>query len=260
MRVEGTAPAAVTPGLEARIAPASAAPGDCPRCRSASRPGRLTLRYLFARVREETVGSERGFALTLWTLLVAPRRVVEAFLHDADRRYFGPVKYFLVATAISILLMPTLPLFDGAIASMLQKQGLASASVAQAWVADWNGVLYAPLLVMLALTTRVFFRASGLNLAEHLVIATYAWSQMVLISALAFGLAALLKQFGIRGAWLLPLVFAATVYWFWYAAQVFRLRGIGDALRCLIIVPFALMLYFIAMLGVVALGQKLFAG
>ena len=233
---------------------------DCPRCQSTPRPGRLTLRYLLARVREETIGSERGFALTLWTLLIAPQRVVDAFLRDADRRYFGPVKYFLVATAISILLMPTLPLFDGAIASMLQKEGIASASAASAWIADWNGVLYAPLLVMIAITTRVFFRAKGLNLAEHLVVATYAWSQMVLISTLAFGVVYVLKAVGIRGAWLLPLVFGSTVYWFWYAAQVFRLHGVGDALRCLIIVPFAMLLYFIVMLVVVTLWQKLFVG
>jgi hypothetical protein len=236
------------------------AAADCPRCQSSPRPGRLTLRYLLARVREETIGSERGFVLTLWTLLVAPQRVVDAFLRDADRRYFGPIKYFLVATAISILLMPTLPLFDGAIASMLQKEGVASASAASAWIADWNGVLYAPLLVVIAITTRVFFRAKGLNLAEHLVVATYAWSQMVLISTLAFGLVYLLKTVDIRGAWLLPLVFASTAYWFWYAARVFRLRGVGDALRCLIIVPCAMLLYFVAMLVAVTLWQRLFVG
>jgi hypothetical protein len=248
------------PSVPASNPSAPCATADCPRCHSSPRPARLTLRYLFARVREETIGSERGFALTLWTLLVAPQRVVDAFLHDADRCYFGPVKYFLVATAISILLMPNLPLFDGAIVQLLQKEGVASEAVASAWVADWNGVLYAPLLVMLAITTRLFFRAKGLNLAEHLVVATYAWSQMMLVSTLAFGIVSLLKAVDIRGLWLLPLMFASTGYWLWYAAKVLRLRGVPDALRCLITLPFAILFYFIAIIVLVQLWQAIAVG
>jgi hypothetical protein len=229
------------------------APIDCPRCHATPRPARLTLRYLFARLREETIGSERGLALTAWRLLVAPRAVVEAYLHGDDRRYFGPVKYFLVATALSILLMPNLPLLDSAIAETLAKNALVAPAAAQDWVADWNGLLYAPLLLMLALATRVFFRDRGWNLAEHLVVATYGWSQMVVVATVALGIVAVLKAFGLRGLWLLPLLFASAAYWFWYCRAVFRIRRLADWARCFVCVPFAMLCYLVAMLIVVGL-------
>ena len=221
---------------------------DCPRCHASARPERLSLRYLLARVREEAFGSERGFARTVWALFAAPQRVVAAFLHDTDRRYFGPIKYFLVATALSILLMPMVPLFDGMIANALERDRVFATGVAAAWVAEWNGLLYAPLLVMLAVTTRLLFRARGLNLAEHLVVATYAWAQMLLVSMLAFGLASALKSVGIKGAWLLPLLLASTAYWCWFAVRVFAVRHWADAVRTLITLPTALVFYFFAIL------------
>jgi hypothetical protein len=101
---------------------------------------------------------------------------------------------------------------------------------------------------MLAVTTRLLFRARGLNLAEHLVVATYAWAQMLLVSMLAFGLASALKSVGIKGAWLLPLLLASTAYWCWFAVRVFAVRHWADAVRTLITLPTALVFYFFAIL------------
>jgi hypothetical protein len=228
---------------------ASPAP-PCPHCRAQQRSGRLTVRYLAHRAREELVGRERGLLATFWHLLLQPRRVVDAFLAADPPRYYSPIKYFLVATAVSLLFTPNAPMFDGFVAHMLSKQGLATAENARQWVEDWNSLLYIPLMLFLALAMRLFFRARELNLAEHLVIATYGWSQMLLIGTLSFLFASALKQVGIKGVWLLPLLFMSTAYWIWFCGQVLRIRSLADWTRCLAAVPGALFMFMVTLLGI----------
>lgn len=216
---------------------------SCDRCGTHLRPPRLTLRYMATRVREEVFGLERGLLRTLWHLLAAPRRVTEAFLLASDRRYFGPFKLFLVATATSLLLMPTGPLLDGMLVTAISRSARLAPEQVAAWVADWNALLYAPLMLLLALSTRMFFRASKLNLAEHVVIAAYGWSQLLLVSTAAMLAAAGFKSIGIRGVWLLPLLFLPAFYWFWFCGSVFRIRSFADWVRCFASLPFAVIGY-----------------
>jgi len=229
----------------------------CPHCRAHQRGDRLTLRYLLRRAQDELVGLERGLLVTFWHLLVRPRHVVETFLTGAPPRYYSPIKYFLVATAMSLLLMPGAPMFDGFVAHMLSKRGLTTPEGAQQWVENWNSLLYIPLMVFLALAMRWFFRVRGLNLAEHLVIVTYAWSQMLVITTLAFGVVGALKAVGIKGAVLLPLLFLSTGYWFWFCGSVLRLRSLADWLRCLAAVPGAWLMFLTLLLGAATLIQPL---
>lgn len=228
----------------------------CPRCRASRREGRLSLGYLARRLREDVFGLERGLLPTVWDLLRRPRDVVEAFLRGDEPRYYGPIKYFLVATAASLLLMPGLPLFDASLAGMLGKEVFTSPEAATRWVEDWNALLYTPLMVMLALSTRAFFRAAGLNLAEHLVMATYAWSQMLLISTAVLLLVVATKQLGMTGAWRVPLLLAPVAYWFWFCGQVLRIRRLADWLRCLVAVPTAWLAYLVMVLAL-ASGVRL---
>jgi len=137
------------------------------------RPERLSVRYMLHRIREDVFGSERGLLLTIWHLLVAPQQVAQAFIRGDDLRYYGPVKFFIVAIAASILLMPAMPFLDGVIAQFISSKQLMTREAALAFVADWNSLLNAPLLFMLAGITRYFFRDRGYNYAEHLVVAAY---------------------------------------------------------------------------------------
>lgn len=193
----------------------------CPRCQATPRPARLTMAYMLHRIREDVFGSERGLVPTFWHLLVAPQRVALGFVRGDDLRYYGPVKYFLVVLATSLLMATTQPIFDGLIANQLAQEKLMDKAEATAFVAEWNGLLYAPMLFVLALVTRYFFRASGHNYAEHLVITAYGWSQMLLLNALVFGLVSALKSMGLRGAILLPLLLVPPAYWLWYCHQVY---------------------------------------
>lgn len=218
----------------------------CPRCQVTPRPARLTMTYMLHRIREDVFGSERGLVPTFWHLLVAPQRVALGFVRGDDLRYYGPVKYFLFALAVSLLMATSQSMFDGLIANQIARHNLLVEAEARAFIDQWNALIYAPMLFALALVTRYFFRASGLNYAEHLVIAAYGWSQMLLLGVLAFGLVSAFKAMGLRGIILLPLLLLPPAYWLWYCQQVYaqpRLAGMVRALTglCAAMVGFLLM-------------------
>jgi hypothetical protein len=243
----GTAPAA---------APAAA---SCPGCGTPSREGRLTLRWLLHRARADVAGLERGLLPTVWHLLVAPRRVVEAYLQGAPARYYGPFKFFLIATAATLLLMPDAPFFDQGLSRLLAKRLAIPSEQALGFVHAWNALLYAPMVALLALAMRGFFRARGLNYAEHLVLALYGWSQMLLLGTFSLLAAAGLKSLGIRGLVLLPLLLLAPVYWLWFVGHALRLRDAADWLRAIAALPGAFALFLLGMTLAVQIAAPLLA-
>ena len=147
-------------------------------------------------------GTERGLFLTIWHLFTKPQQVTSAFITGDSLRYYSPIKYFIVMFALSIFISSSSAFLDGSIAMFITNKGLASKEVAQAFVADWNALLYLPLVLILALATRGFFREAGLNYAEHLVVAAYGWSQMVLLGAVIYLVVKFFKWVGLPGAWL----------------------------------------------------------
>lgn len=235
----------------------TAQPGPCPRCQATPRPPRLTMVYMLHRIREDVFGSERGLLPTIWHLFVAPQRVALGFVRGDDLRYYGPVKYFIVALAVSLLLASSQPMFDGMIAQLAAKEGLMDKAAAAAFIADWNALLYAPLLFLLALFTRYFFRHGGHNYAEHLVIAAYGWSQFLLLGVLTMALATAFKAVGLRGAILLPLLLGPVIYWLWYCHRVFAQRGPVGALRAFASLCAAMVAFLFLLIGVVQIAARL---
>lgn len=223
----------------------------CPKCQARQRPSRLTIGYMLHRIREEVFGTERGLFLTLWHLLVAPQRVALGFIRGDDLRYYGPVGFFFLSLAASLLLATSQPVVDGQVAQLIAKNGLMDKASAAAWIADWNSLIYAPLVFLLASSTRYFFRSGGYNYAEHLVIAAYGWSQCLLLSMLTMAIAAAFKAADIRGAVLLPLILLPFAYWLWFCRCVFAERGLMSVLRGFASLLLAMVLFLFLLIFVV---------
>lgn len=217
----------------------------CGTCNARQRPERLSLSYMLHRLREDVFGTERGLFLTLWHLFTQPQSVTSAFIKGEPLRYYSPVKYFIVMFALSLFAASNAPFFDAAIAHLIAKEGLLEIKPAQAFVAEWNALIYLPLVLILAAATRGFFRASGFNYAEHLVIAAYGWSQMVLLSSVVFLLLSFFKWLELKGGWLVIFMPVPLVYWIWFCRAVFSQRHLAGTVRGFVTVPFALASFMI---------------
>lgn len=159
--------------------------------------------------------------------------------------------------ALSIFASSSSAFFDGSIATFIANKGLASKEVAQAFVADWNALLYLPLVLILALATRGFFREAGLNYAEHLVVAAYGWSQMVLLGAVIYLVVKFFKWVGLPGTWLFIFLMMPLMYWFWYCHAVFSQKNLAGWLRAFVTAPVALVCYMFLLSAVVAIIKTL---
>lgn len=229
----------------------------CGTCNARQRPDRLSLTYMLHRLREDVFGTERGLFLTIWHLFVKPQQVTSAFIKGDSLRYYSPIKYFIVMFALSIFASSSSAFFDGSIATFIANKGLASKEVAQAFVADWNALLYLPLVLILALATRGFFREAGLNYAEHLVVAAYGWSQMVLLGAVIYLVVKFFKWVGLPGTWLFIFLMMPLMYWFWYCHAVFSQKNLAGWLRAFVTAPVALVCYMFLLSAVVAIIKTL---
>jgi hypothetical protein len=214
---------------------------------------RLSLGYLARRTRHEVFDLDRGLLGTFRDLLWRPARVTSAFIEGHPARYYSPARYFLIVIALTVLIGSTrAPVLDEGMIRVFQGSGLfADRDHAAAWVADWNALLYTPLMLCLALSLRYFFRARGLNLAEQLVIATYGWSQLLLVGLLSLWLGRGARELGLPPLGTVITLLAPTAWWLYYCAQALRLRSVFDWVRAITAPVAALALY----LGMVAVAM-----
>ncbi len=227
-------------------------PSRCETCNARQRPGRLSLTYMMHRLKEDVFGTERGLLLTIWHLFARPQQVTSAFISGDSLRYYSPMKYFVVMFALSLLISRGASLFDTILIKELVENRIFSQETGQAVFTDWNTAIYLPLVLILAIATRGFFRHSGLNFAEHLVITTYGSAHIVLINTVAFQVLFAMKWFGFRGAWLIIFMLIAPAYWFWYCSAVFSQRNLVGWLRAFVTLPFAYVSFLFLFLAVVA--------
>ncbi len=224
---------------------------DCPQC-GIRRRDRLTLGYLAARTRQELLDLDRGLLATFWQLLWQPQRVTQAFIVGQPARYYSPARYFVIVIALSLLIgEASAPVLDEGMIRVLQGGLLADRASAAAWVSDWNALLYTPLMFCLALCLRYFFRARALNLAEQLVIATYGWSQLLLVGLAALWLGRGLRELGLPSINAVVTLALPPVWWLFYCARVLRLSSLFDWVRA-ITVPVAALALFMTLLATAA--------
>ncbi|MCK7594909.1 DUF3667 domain-containing protein [Pseudomarimonas salicorniae] len=227
-----------------------------PRSDPSRRGERLTLAYLARRTRQELLDLDRGLLGTAWDLLWRPGQVTTAFIEGRLTRYYSPARYFVIITAVTVLVgAANAPLLDEGMIRVLQGRLSLEREVAASWVADWNAVLYAPLMLCLALCQRYFFRERALNLAEHLVIATYGWSQLLAVGLAALWIGQGLRELGLQPGAVTLTLLVPPAWWLYYCAGALRLRSAFDWIRAPVVLISALVLF----LAVMALGAGLAA-
>jgi len=233
----------------------------CENCGVRKRPERLTLAYMLLRLKDDIFGIERGLIQTILHLFVKPAEVTLGFITGNNLRYYSPIKYLIVAATISLFLSRDTPFLDHTIVAFLVNKKLGDTAQVSAFVQNWNTLLYAPMIFFLALSTRIFFRDARLNYAEHLVVATYGWSQLLLIGVVMTLILKLCWLLGIKGSGLFFLLLMPPAYWFWYCTTIFKQHHLGGWMRAFIILPFTITAYlflFIASVSIYMITMKMF--
>lgn len=153
----------------------------CLNCGALLSKGRLSTKEVFKELFEVILIWNKDFFKTFLHLLISPDRVISFYIRGGRNRYVNPMLYllfsFFLLLLFSSLLDKELFFIDsmkgavGGIDSANESGTLNEDSVDK--LKRYSKLLYFLILPVVALVTKIIFRSSNFNFAEHLSVNAY---------------------------------------------------------------------------------------
>lgn len=225
----------------------------CSHCGQRRLQGRLTVRSAAQELLGQLLGWESGFFHTVLELWRRPGNVIRGYIAGHRRPYTGPFKYLAIWIAAFAILFALVDFDDYApperVLDTSEIAALGLPSELPTWVHDfdrqvrrYSNLVYLITLPMVAGVTRVVFRRSGFNYAEHVVFNAYvaAQSSMLLLVFVLVSLSWLSAR--TYFLWVVSQLALGLVYFTWAAVGCFRTSVIGAVWRslCVLVANFVL--------------------
>lgn len=160
----------------------------CGQCGQKVIQRRITMRALFDDIFSQISNLDKGLIYTFWMLFKNPRQVVLDYLAGKTIKYSSPFKYLIFWTAVSALIYIGFGFYDQQAEGMASIMASNESQMANEFSSLYNdlmkqnfqlvSILYIPFF---AIFTRLFFKKSGLNYAEHLVANAYFSAQASIV-------------------------------------------------------------------------------
>jgi hypothetical protein len=230
----------------------------CHLCGQAFAQGRLSLRRIAGLIVAEATDLDRSLLLTVRRMTVAPGNVIREYVAGRRQRYLSPLKYLVMGVALSLLVWTLLggdlvAAMKAMVARSFDSYTFLSPAERQrlaAWQIDFVIPYQAQISVFLclpfALLTRLFFRKSGYNLAEHLVFALFASAQVYIVDSVVMLALIGLKRSVETHTLVTCLIFGAV---FVQAALGFFGPRFGTAVKALVALILSYCLLFVGLMA-----------
>jgi hypothetical protein len=156
----------------------------CAECGQRTHSGRFELRRLAATAADEILRFDRGLLLTAVDLTRRPGAMLHEYLSGRTRPWTDPLKYLLIMVAFATLTYTWSGIFRLLLPATTPDGGELSASqtmVLETFTRYFN-VILAFGVPFMAIGSRLVFRRSGFNMAEHLIVNLYAYGHICLLS------------------------------------------------------------------------------
>lgn len=252
---------------QASAAPAAVAAGECtncglPRegefcagCGQRAVRGRLTLRGIAQQVARDVLNLDRGILFTALELTRRPGDAIRDYVEGKRVRYAGPVKYFILALAVTTFATTQLGAMNdvaGGLVEGMKDAAPVTAEQASRFMSQWMTLFLALGVPFTAAVTRRLFSRAGMTYAEHLVLNLYAYGHQSLALALTLLAAAALPRWenGLVSAWIV----VASVYFGWACTRFFRMRARWAVPLGVLGMAVGLVLYLLAVSFVIGVG------
>lgn len=169
----------------------------CGQCGQKVIQRRITMRAIFDDIFSQISNVDHGLIYTFLMLFKKPDQVVLDYLVGKTIKYSSPFKYLIFWTAVSALIYIGFGFYDQQAAVTANFMASNESQKANEFASLYNdlmkqnfqlvSILYIPFF---AIFTRLFFKKSGLNYAEHLVANAYfsAQASIVFMPILLFNL------------------------------------------------------------------------
>ena len=148
----------------------------CPNCGQNSHEHRINAQYFLHDIPHSVFHVDAGFFFTLKSLFTKPGLLVENFLEGKRIRYFSPIGFVMVMTALSTLLVKIL---DWSKAKFLQHfHPEAVIHQNHNFFEHYFSVFIFLMIPFAAVVTNLFFIRQKYNFWEHFLVNTYLAAQL----------------------------------------------------------------------------------
>ncbi|GAB3919910.1 hypothetical protein GCM10028827_00730 [Mucilaginibacter myungsuensis] len=167
---------------------------------------------------------EKGILYTVWELLVRPGRNVKEFITDNRSRLVKPIIFIIITSLVYSTISHFFHVGEGYVS--YQGQATSSAAKMFAWVEGHYGYSNIMMGIFIALWLQLFFRRSGYNFFEILILLCFAMGMGMLIFALFVIAEALLKIPAMQIAAVIGIAYCT-----WAIGQFFNAKKISAYLK-----------------------------
>jgi len=223
---------------------------------------RFTFKKLFSEI-ISAFNVERGLIYTIKMMFLDPGGAVRSYLYEGRHRFFPPVRFLLISSAVSILFL--LAVSESSFVQAFQSGFMDGAKLNEGdettkkTLEIFNNVFenYFNLIIWMqipvfGLFTYFLFRKSVYNYAEHLIVLTYITSVINLLSIVSYALMALSSSAG----FLIFSLISSLIYNIYFFKEFFQ-RSWGNAIyKSLIVYTIGSIVY----LGIVVVLVTLYMG
>jgi hypothetical protein len=205
----------------------------CPNCSQKANTHRFTIAHFGHEFLHALTHTDKGILFLMKELFVRPGKTALAYNAGRRKRYFNPITYLLIMLAVQIFAGQKTKIYDAYIdqteqfvnriaksdQQVKEKAGkaLQGAKVEQKKVLENNKIVTFVLLPILALITWLFFRRSGHNYAENIVLNVMILAQQYLIFILMCVI-----PFMIIPSILMPMMYLYLLVGFIYSFYAYR--------------------------------------
>ena len=160
----------------------------CHACGQKAQIPRITVKNTIHKLFESITNVEKGFWHTFLRLFSKPAEVIKGFIGGNTKRYYNPIRYFLIWVGLSTLIMITLGVYDNQTSSMNDLMGISDDPeqlkrqlALQKQIKKFLNFIPLFQIPFLSLISFWLFRKHGFNYAEHLTKYCYLFAQVSII-------------------------------------------------------------------------------
>jgi hypothetical protein len=173
----------------------------CPTCSQKADTHRLTLRHFAHEATHAVTHTDKGVLLLIKAMFTRPGHVAREYIEGKRKRYFNPITFILIMMAIQVFATKHTD-FYGKFSQQMQKmyegiaklnpqknakgneyfnQRMKEADKQMAFANDNNKLINFIFIPFLSLLTWLFFKKSGFNYTENLILNVLIGGQMVVL-------------------------------------------------------------------------------
>lgn len=154
----------------------------CPNCGQKAIAGRLDIKHILKSFFKLYVSFDKGFFKLFKDLFTKPAIVIQEYINGKRIKYFNPFQYFLITIGALLYIIIKYDL-GTQLADSESIQGDVSSFRTQfiSFFYDKFNILELALVPLLSIFTYLFFRSSGYNFTENLVLNIFVSAQKNII-------------------------------------------------------------------------------